>query len=295
MKTFNIILSFFLIIGLGRNCLAETLEPVSDTYIESPMPPLVVNNDEPASDSSGESKKTFHLEVGGNYNWLDNNYGRWKGLNLSLNYSGFDKITPSFTIARLTRKEGSQFVYGFGSYIDITSKSYITVGLSGAPVRDPHVILYPRLRIDLGGYYSPSIFDGIVLTIGATHFPKQNGGGGDIISFGGIYYGKIILQGSLSYNIARPGNIDSFSGQAGFMYGAQGRYWIGGGFSRGRQAYELPSEDRPFQVRFRGYGAYAYYNKWIGKDWGINTRVDVGRLVGAYQLVGITTSLFMDF
>ena len=79
------------------------------------------------------------------------------------------------------------------------------------------------------------------------------------------------------------------------MYGTQGKYWLGSGATIGREAYEILKTNPPFQVRFKGYGAYLFYNKWIGKDWGINTRLDVSRLVGAYQLIGITTSFFMDF
>jgi len=295
MKKIYFTLCLLIIIGFAPDCIAETVESVSDKSVPASTTSLVPSSDNPTPIIPADTKNNFHLEIGGNCNWLDNDYGQWKGLNLSLNYSGFKGITPSLSIARLSRKEGSQFIYGFGSYIDITSKSYMTLGISGAPVKDPNVIIYPRLRLDLGYYFSTPLVDGLVFSTGITHYPKQNGGGGDSISIGGIYYWKIILQGSLSYNIARPGNITSLSQQAGFMVGAQGKYWFGGGATGGREAYQMPKTNPPFQVRFRGYGAYLFYNKWIGKDWGINTRLDVGQKVDAYKLVGITASLFMDF
>jgi len=293
MKIKFILLCLLIIIKLDQVSFAENVEPDMINAPESFARSANISSNEQGS--SLDEKNIFHLTIGGSYSSLNNNYGKWKSIDLGLQYSGLKKFTPSCSIARLTRKEGSQYVYGLGSYINVNSKFYMTAGISGAPVKDPGVILYPRLRLDMGGFFSQSIIDGLVINAGVTHFPKHNGGSGDIFSLGGIYYWKVIFQGTVSYNISRPGNIDSLSGQASFMYGQEGKHWLGGGINRGRQAYELPTSDRPFQVRFRGYGASLFYIKWFGKDWGINTRLEVGRLVGAYEIVGINTGLFFDF
>ena len=294
MKIQYIFLCLLISIGLAVACSAEVLKPGSDTSIEFSESLQKDSTPEPTVGSSQDKKKNFHLEIGGNNNWLNNDYGQWKAFDVGLKYSGFQTFSPFGSISRQTRNEGSQFAYGLGSYIYTSSKSYFIAGISGAPVRDPDVVLYPRLRLDLSGYFNAPMMDGLVLSTGVTHFPKQNGGGGDIFSLGGIYYGKVILIGSMSYNIAQPGSVSSFSGQGGFMYGTQGKYWVGGGIETGRVAYQTVSEI-PFDVRYESRGAHLFYSHWLGKNWGINTRYDYQNLVGAYRLNGITVKLFFDF
>lgn len=292
MKIKFIILCLLIIINFDSVCLAETLEPGMVNASGSSANSSNISSDK--TDYSAESKKNLHLEVGGNINWLNNDYGQWKAFDISLKYSGLKKFTPMVSLSRQTRKEGSQFVYGLGSYINVNSKFYMIAGISGAPVRDPDVILYPRLRLDLSGYVNAPIIDGLVLSAGITHLPKQNGAGGDIISVGGIYYGKVIFTGSLNYNIAQPGSVTSLSGQGGFMYGTQGKYWIGGGIAMGRVAYQMVSKI-PLDVRYKSRGAHLFYSRWLGKNWGINNRLDYQNQVGFYKLIGIKTSLFFDF
>jgi YaiO family outer membrane protein len=271
---FILFILFVIIIELISVSWAETIEPLPD-------------------ESSG-SKNPFHLEVGGNYSWLDNNYGQWKAFDLRLKYSGINSIIPFGAISIQSRDQGSQVVYDFGSYIHFNPRAYMIAEISGAPEKDPTVVLYPRLRIDVSGYLSIPEIDGLVLTTGITHIPKQNGYGGDIVSVGGIYYGKIILSGSLSLNIAHPGKVTSLSGQIGAMYGTEGKYWIGGGVATGRVAYQLASTI-PFDVRYQSRGANLYYTRWLEKNWGFKTRLDHQNLKGAYKLYGITTCLFIDF
>lgn len=245
--------------------------------------------------SPEEDEKNFRLEISGNYNRLDSGYGDWKILDLRLRYSGFKKITPFGSVSTQHREEGSQRNYALGSYFHLHPRFNMIAGISAAPVKDPDMIFYPRLRMDLSGYYSLRSVNGLVFTAGITHLPKQNGNGGDTLSAGLMYYcGRCILSGSMDYNIARPGNVTSMSGHVSIMYGTEGRYWVGGGTDFGRVAYQLASEI-PFDVRYRTRGAYVFCNKWIGKDWGVNTRLDYRHLTGAYRLKGITVALFFDF
>jgi YaiO family outer membrane protein len=293
LKKIIFISCLIIVIRLSTACLAETTESIPNTSIQTPTlspTPSSVNS----ASAPAETKKTIHLEMGGSYSNLNNNYGQWKSLDFRVQYSGLKKITPSCSVSRLTRKEGSQFVYGFGSYITINPKFYMAAGISGAPVKKTGLVLYPRLRLDIGGFYSQSLIKGLVLTTGLTHFPKQNGNGGDIISIGGIYYGKIIFTGAVSYNIAQPGHITSWSEAGSFMYGTQGKYWFGGSATMGRAAYQLATEI-PLDVRYNTRGGNLFYSRWLGKDWGINTRVDYGNMVGFYKLIGVTSSLFFDF
>lgn len=296
MKKSYLIILFVMVFGPGLVCSADTTKPFADKFLQpsttSSTIPTDKNTPEPPSK---KSEKNFHLEFGGNYNWLNNDYGEWKALDLRLKYSGFGWIKPFGSISSQTRKEGSQMVYGLGSYIHLDPEFYLIAGISGAPVTDKDVINHPRLRMDLSGYYNvPSILNGLVLTTGITHFPNQNGAGGNIISVGGIYYSKIILSGSLNYNIARPGNDTSFSGQAGIMFGEEGKYWAGGGITLGKVAYQTVSAI-PIDVRYETRGFHLFYTHWLGENWGIKSRYDHNNLEDMYILNGITINFFVDF
>ena len=297
MKKIFLMLFFVMILMLSSvssDSSAETLVSLTDNYIQHFPTSFGVPADTIKQEPSGESKKDFHLEFGGNYNWLTDNYGQWKALDLRLKYSGFDTIKPFGSISSQSRKEGSQMVYGLGSYIIFNPEFYMIAAVSGAPVRDKDVIIHPRLRMDLSAYFKAPIVNSIVLTTGITHFPEQNGAGGDIISAGFIYYGKIIFNGSLNYNIARPGNDTSFSGQAGIMYGEEGKYWVGGVTTIGKVAYQTVSAV-PIDVRYDTRGFNLFYTRWLGKNWGIKSRYDYNNLVDFYELNGITINFFFDF
>ena len=201
---------------------------------------------------------------------------------------------PFGSVSSLNRKEGSQLVYGVGSYINVNPSSYMIAEVSGAPVRDANVVYYPKLRMDLTGFVKAPMVDGLVLTAGFTDLSMEGGSGANIISVGSLYYyKKAIFSGSLSYNIARPGSVTSLSGQVGIMYGTQGKYWVGGGGVIGEVAYQPASEAS--KVRFDSRGVNVFYQRWIGKNWGIISRYDYQDLVDAYQLHGISMRLFIDF
>jgi YaiO family outer membrane protein len=292
-KIFCMVIGCVIFLAFVPLCLAEDIpaNPSTTSINPSQTNPSTTAVSEPAADTN----KKYHLEIGGNYNWLNHGYGTWKALDVRFLYSGFRSITPFGSVALQNRREGSQYVYGAGSYIDVHPKFYLITGLSGAPVRDPDVILYPRLRMDLAGFYKAAFIDGLILSTGITHFPKQNGNGGDIIAAGGIYYiGRAVFSGSLNYNIAQPGNVTSLSGQTGVMYGTEGKYWLGGGIATGRVAYQLASTI-PLDVRYESRAFNIFGKKWIGTNWGLIGRYDYQDLRGAYELNGITLSVFVDF
>jgi YaiO family outer membrane protein len=296
MKKLYLILLLVMLSVSGPECFADTTNSFDDKFLQASATTSSIlsekNTPEPPSKKSG---KDFHLEFGGNYSWLNNDYGEWKALDLRFKYTGLDLIKPFGSISSQTRKKGSQMVYGLGSYIHLDPEFYLIAEISGAPVRDKDVINHPRLRMDLSGYYNvPSILNGLVLTAGLTHFPDQNGAGGDVFSVGGIYYSKIIINGSLNYNIARPGNDHSFSGKAGIMYGEEGKYWAGGGITLGKVAYQTVSAI-PIDVRYQTRGFHLFYTHWIGENWGIKSRYDYSNLEDMYILNGISVHFFIDF
>jgi YaiO family outer membrane protein len=79
----------------------------------------------------------------------------------------------------------------------------------------------------------------------------------------------------------------------GAQYGAQGRYWVGGGIGTGREAYQLLSAT-PFDVRFTNVGGSLFYQRWITAKRAITTRFDYEHKLTAYRRRGVTLSYHVE-
>jgi len=177
-------------------------------------------------------EKRFYAEIGGFYDELDNGYGDWKGLDIKLGYTGSKKFSPFLTFSSQTRAQGSEQNYGAYSYVTLSKKVWAIVGASGAP--DRSAVLYPKVRFDGTLFVGVPSAPGLFISTGFSDFFMPGGGGGLIGSLGTIYYHRrLIVSGSFNLNRSRPGNLISESGQAGFQFGHQGKYWFGGGMSGG--------------------------------------------------------------
>ncbi|MCC7497422.1 MAG: YaiO family outer membrane beta-barrel protein [Bryobacterales bacterium] len=248
---------------------------------------------------AANEQKNVHLEVGGFFNGLTNNYGSWQGGSASLTYGGLKHFTPFGSVSVQNHEGVSQGIYGGGTYINVNRWFYSIVGVSGTPQRANNIALYPNLRWDVAGMFKVPKVNGLVLSTALTEFYSRNkvlgDGGGQMITVGAMYYyKKAVFSGGISFNTARPGDIPSKSGQAGFMYGERGKYYLGGGISGGRVAYQLISTT-PFDVRFNSVGTFFFVQRWIGRNWGVITRYDYQNLMEAYQRNAITGSVFFDF
>ena len=248
---------------------------------------------EPAATSTAE--KPFHVEAGGFYQHLDNEYSSWRGGDFRMMYSGGKVFKPFWSVSTQSRDEGSQQSYGFGSYIHFNKSFYVIGSISGAPEKkslaSPY---YPKLRYDGMALYTVPGAKGLVLTAGYTEF-QLAGGRGRIISGGAILYTKtVILSGAINFNENRPGSKKSKSGQMNFMHGRRGSYWVGGGVGGGKVAYQMLSAI-PFDVRYDSILFNVFLQKWIGQNWGCILRYDFQDQREIYQRNGVTVSLFADF
>jgi YaiO family outer membrane protein len=292
---FRSIRTIWLTAALTLACLGQTTPPIAGVPNPGPSDPGTVPTTAEQAPPRAEGKKNFHVEAGGFYSSLDNNYGTWKGSEIRIMYGGLKRITPFGSVSRQQTAQGSQRIYGGGSYIGINDWAYMIVGASGAPKSATNVALYPRFRWDAMGLIKVPGVKGAVFSTGISDFNGGNGGGARIYSLGGLYYYKnAIFSGAINFNSARPGGVPSKSGQAGFMYGRQGKYWVGAGASGGRVAYQLAGAV-PFDVRFSSYGTYVFFQRWLGKNYGLISRYDHQNLIDAYHRNSISVSLFADF
>lgn len=289
-----------LLAGAGLSlCLAQNTSAVSGTPDQAASDAAATSPGRAETQPAASDQKNIHLEVGGFYNGLTNNYGNWQGGDVRMMYGGLKHFTPFGSVSVQNHDGISQGIYGGGTYINVNRWFYSIVGISGTPVKDNNIALYPNLRWDVAGMFKVPKVNGLVLSTALTEFYSRNrvlgNGGGQMITVGAMYYyKKAVFSGGISFNTARPGDIPSKSGQGGFMYGERGKWYVGGGISGGRVAYQLISTT-PFDVRFNSVGTFLFVQRWIGRNWGIITRYDYQNLMEAYQRNAITGSVFFDF
>jgi YaiO family outer membrane protein len=242
-------------------------------------------------------KTDFHLEMGGFYSPFVPGHGslNWRGWDVRLTYTGIKRIAPFGGVARISNGNGSQSAYSIGSYLTFTKWFYAIWGISAA--QQAKIQFSPHRRYDVAGIFSVPKVKGMAFSAGLTELPAYgNSGGGRIIALGDIYYWrKFIFSGSVNLNFARPGNQRSVSGQFSATYGLLGKYYLAGGMSGGGAAYMLIA-DKPFEVRYQTFGAFAILTKWLAKHAGITCRYDYSRIVDSHsERHAIRTGLFYEF
>jgi YaiO family outer membrane protein len=298
----KLILSFiisFLIAGMPVGWSQTRAEPDSgsgDTKAtESGMKPLVrpANPNVQAPQAAVPTEKTnWSAEFGGSFAAVTNNYGEWYSGDAKITYTGSKYFAPSLSFGSQTRPEGNQQAYGLGSYVNFGKYGYAIVGVGVAP--NHGAILYPNFRYDVMGVVPVPPVKGLLMTGGYGSY-RMGGGSAKTVSVGSIfYYKKVILNGGVSFNRSYPGSLPSNSGFFSLMAGRQGKYWIGAGASGGNLHYKLMGMI-PYDVRGNAYGFNAFMQKWVGKNWGINTRYYFTNVIDSYISNSIGISFFFEF
>lgn len=272
----------------------DEISPQGKPIETSAAPPSAsLDTQAQASKSALQNDKTnWHFELGGSFASVNNNYGRWYGGETKIAYTGSKRFTPMFSAGTQTRPEGTQQAYGFGSYVNFGKYAYAIVGVGFAP--NHGTILFPSFRYDLMGVVKAPKVKGLLLTTGYSSY-RMGGGNAKIASAGGIYYYKrAIFNGGIAFNKSYPGGLPSKSGYLSVMTGQQGKYWLGGGVSGGNLHYQLISVI-PYDVNFDSYGFSAFFQKWLGRNWGLTHRFYFTNVMSAYISNSISVSLFYDF
>jgi YaiO family outer membrane protein len=231
------------------------------------------------------------------YQALDNGYGDWSGAGVRVSYTS-PRVSPFVGVSLQRRDAGSQTSVGVGSYITLDSHNYVIVGVSSAPTGD--VILFPRLRYDVGLFSDTRVVPGLVWGGGFTQLSFGGGSTGTIISTGPIYYhGPLILAGSVRLNHDGVGGENSFSGEVGGQYGAQGHQWFGGRIGYGHEAYEiLPRGEvaaNPLSVHLTDVDGSVFYQRWMTTHTALLGRVNYEHKLTAYRSWGFELGYRVEF
>jgi len=281
--------------------LSWPLQPLVDIAREVPAlqdqtPPA--STTAPASTEPIPQAEPYYLELGGFDNFVNNNYGQWRGAQgrvmfRHLRGKGIRHFTPIVSFATQTRPGGSQATFGLDSYIVFNKWFYMLGGFGGSP--SGSAVLWPKWRYGATGFITVPGVKGLVATLGASQIRGNQGDYGNIFSAGYLYYyGKAIWSGYLNFNRNYPGSIASNSGGFAVQYGAEKKQWIGIGMSGGKIAYQT-IELHPLDVRFNTFGPNLFYQKWITPKWGVILRYDYQNELNAYERHGVSASVFFEF
>jgi YaiO family outer membrane protein len=226
------------------------------------------------------------------YQALDNGYGDWQGAGVRVSYTS-PRVSPFVGISVQHRDAGSQASVGVGSYVTLDPHSYVIVGVSGAPAGD--VVLFPKMRYDIGLFSDTRVIPGLVWGAGVTQISFGGGSTGTILSTGPILYrGPLIMSGSLRLNHDGVGGENSLSGEVGGQYGAQGNYWLGGRVGYGREAYEILATT-PLAVHFTDVNSSVFYQKWVTTKTAVIGRVNYEHKLTAYRSWGLELGYRVEF
>ena len=237
-------------------------------------------------------EEPFLVELGGFTNFVNNDYGRWSGANAKVMYRGAKHFAPILGFASQTRPAGSQVTFGLDSYILVSKWFYAIAGIGGSPAGS--AVLWPKLRYGATGMITIPRVQGLVGTVGASKIDGERGSYGRILNAGALYYrGQAIWSGYVSFNRNYPGALPSKAGGVAVQYGAEKKYWIGGGITGGRIAYQTISLT-PLDVRFVTFGPNAFYSRWLSRNRGFTVRYDYQDQLDAYQRHGIALSIFFE-
>jgi YaiO family outer membrane protein len=265
----------------------DSTAPQPDEPIAPTTPPT--GTAAPSADAS-----SFYAEIGGSYSMLNDDNPPWKELSVKLGYTGRKKwFTPFVTVSSQARGAGSQRNYGAYSYVTLSKRIWATIGIGGAPAGS--AILYPAMRT--GGALFIGVLrrmPGLFVSIGDSDIRMPGGGGAEIFSAGFISYGKVILSGNVNINRDRTSGYISESGQGGFQFGRQGRYWFGGGGSGGNAAYQVIGLN-PLNVRFNSIGGDVFYQRWLTRKFGLIWRYDYLDEIGFFRKHTAYAGTFFEF
>lgn len=232
------------------------------------------------------------VDITTSYSALDNNYGDWQGAGARVSYTS-RRVSPFVDVGIQRRDAGSQASVGVGSYVTIDAHNYMIVGVASAPSGD--VVLFPKLRYDVGLFTDTRVVPGLVWGAGFTQLSFGGGSTGTIISTGPIYYhNPLILSGSVRLNHDGVGGEYSSSGEVGGQYGAQGRQWVGGRIGYGHEAYEILYAT-PLSVHLTDMNASVFYQRWVTTKTALLGRVNYEHKLTAYQSWGFELGYRVEF
>ena len=233
-----------------------------------------------------------HVEVGPYIHALNRGYGTWRGAQARVLYTT-PRYTPFLGIASQTRREGSDWSIGAGSYLALGHGATLIVGAGGSPGGD--AVLFPDLRVDGSLLLPVPGVPGLLANLGATEFRYDDGGGGTMLSGGPIlYHGRGVYSATGRLNHDRLGGAWSGSALLGAMWGTEGRSRVGGDVGWGHQAYAVPGTT-PVDARFVSVTATLFAQVWVARHAGVVARYEFEDKRATYLRNGLNLSYFVDF
>jgi len=241
--------------------VAPSLPPAA-TLAQATVPAPV-----PEPSLGGNRRSLGRFEISQYGNAVSNHFGQWYGGGLHLFLDPSRRLNL-MAEAIYERRPGEVEQTGvFAANIHWSSWFSTSLGVSGGGP-DNSAAFFPRIRYDVNGSLRTPI-PGFWLTGGWTRLEYGNPVSGRIARGGFIQYaGKVVLQGMVNFNNARPGNRKSVYGSGALQYGQEGHYWVGVNAGGGREAWQTLGLF-PFNAEFSGYNLSFFTRKWFTPSFGM--------------------------
>lgn len=233
---------------------------------------------------------TNFVEVGGSYEQLSSNYGRWSG--------GYFRAVFSAGKNTLTAEVNGQHEFGDrGTYIDAGDTfdfgdawyASFTMGSSVGGV------FWPRSRLDsflnrkwLGRRQ-------LITTFGYGYDHAKDVHSDHNYFVGTTYYFNApwILEDGIRFNVSNPGTVLSPSAFIALTRGTDKKYYVTLNAEAGQEAYQVVGATSVL-TRFPSQTATLTWRQWVGRSWGFNLIADIYHSP-YYHRGGGSLGFFKDF
>lgn len=238
--------------------------------------------------------RRYRLETSVFDNIVNNGFGQWWGGGLSLSWQPSHRAAVFGSIFSQRRPGETEQLAGFRTLVNWSRWFYTDMELSGGGPDNP-AAYFPKFRYDLTANVKLPWMPQLVLTGGLTRLYFGVPNDGRIVRAGAIYYWRrFVFQGNLNFNNARPGNHKSKSAAGAVQYGQEGRYWVGLGGGRGREAWQTLALT-PQDVQFESYSGSVFFRKWLSRSYGVAFSYNYALKHTAYRINGVEIKFFWDF
>ncbi len=247
-----------------------------------------------APSASYETAHHYRLEASSFDNMVSNGFGQWWGGGVNLSWQPSHRLMTSGGIVWQRRPGETEQFGGWRTLVNWSKWFYTDVTVSGGGPQDP-AAFFPRFRYDLTANLKVPWMPQLILTGGLTRLYFGAPNNGSIRRAGAIYYWRhFVFQGNLNFNDAQPGNHKSKSADGAVQYGQEGRYWVGLGAGRGREAWQTLALT-PQDVEFESYSSSVFLRKWLARSYGVAFSYNYALKHTAYRIHGLEMKFFWDF
>jgi YaiO family outer membrane protein len=257
----------------GLLVLACTTVPATRAQQVGPAAAQQSVSQQTASQSPAESANrllTNFVELGGSYEQLSNNYGRWSG-------GYFRTVVATGKNTWAVEVNGEHEFGDAGTYIDAGDTYNLNANWYASATVGSSVggIFWPRSRLDsflnrkwLGRRQ-------LITTFGYGYDHAKDVHSDHSYFIGTTYYfdKPWIIEDGVRFNVSSPGTVFSPSGFVAITQGRNKNHYVTLNLEAGQEAYQIVGVTSVL-ARFPSQTGTLTWRQWLGRNWGFNLVAD---------------------